>query len=362
MFSSKKHSITDEFLQELINQLTEAYMPMSLDFSYHEHKVAAIDKLRFILKHSSKSALQDRDFEPLLKCSLTLVYYFGMRVKLKSPQHFLRGFFIKRLFHKAEAAFKTTMDMLLPECSETTIKITLNFLAEVSLWSFESFAEQILDVLLFFDRGKITLFNMMLTDIHYVLFTKAVTRHRMKVFYNLLLSPHWVIENKKLLPFVIRLLEFFVYTISKDDGRSSAYKHLRKGFEVCLRRIFERVENAHRMLIITTMLNWFTMVNLNQENVLEFSMLLDHAANLYEVHLYSDSFGEGLIEYVLVSLVGSTIDTNSLVGCRLLLKFLDRQDNAQYLIVPTVFYQFSQVGFLQPSLTVRVLLLSILRT
>ncbi|KAJ8737024.1 hypothetical protein PYW07_000295 [Mythimna separata] len=85
------------------------------------------------------------------------------------------------------------------------------------------------------------------------------------------------------------------------------------------------------------------MVNLNQEDVLEFSTLLEHAADLYKVHAYSASFGEGLIEHVIVTLVGSTKATNSLLGCRLLLKFLDRQDNAQYLLVPTLFYEFSQI-------------------
>lgn len=350
MFSSKKHSLlSNEDLQDKINKLTDAYMPMNLDSSYHQTKVAAIKKLQFILKHSSRKVLQENDFKELLLCSLTLVYYFGMQIKLKTLKSWNPfSAFPKRLFQKAEVAFQTTMDMLLPERSETTIKITLNFFTDVCLWSFESFVEQILEVLLYFDRGKTTLFNMLLTDIHCVLFSdvKTVTRHRMRVFYNLLLSPNWIIDNKKLLPFVTRLLDFFAYTISKDDGRTAGSKYLRRGFEVCLRRIFERVENQHRMLIITTMLNWFSMVNLSQENVLEFSTLLDHAADLYEVHLYKDSFGDGLIEHVLVNLVGSTKATNSLVGCRLLLKFLDRQENAQYLIVPTLFYEFTQVCFI----------------
>lgn len=345
-FSKKKQNpLNDAELKRHINKL--AYMPINLDEKFHQNKVTVLKQLDFILKHTSKTALQKQDFEQLLVCSLTLVYYFGMRYKQKSIDScYVYRVSPRRLFRKAEKSFKTTMDMLLPECSEVTIKTTLNFFTEVSLWSIESLVEQILGVLLFFDRGKTTLFNMMLTDIHYVLFTdvKTETRHRMRVFYNLLLSPNWVIQNDKLLPFVTRLLDFFSLSISKDDGRSAAYAYLRKGFEVCLRRIFERVNNEHRMMIITTMLNWFSMVSLNQENVLEFSSLLENAAGSYEVHLYKDSFGEGLIEHVLVNLIGSTKATNSLVGCRLLLKFLDRQDNAQYLLVPTLFYEFSKVS------------------
>uniref|UniRef100_A0A2A4JBW2 Uncharacterized protein n=1 Tax=Heliothis virescens TaxID=7102 RepID=A0A2A4JBW2_HELVI len=346
IFSSKKYgSLAGHELQMNINQLPSIYMPMNLDSKFHRSKVAAIKKLHFILEHCNRKVLQELDFEQLLLCALTLVYYFGMRIKLSrltSKAWFWCG---RRWFHKAELGFQTTMDMLLPECSEITIRITLKFFTDVSLWSFESFVEQILEVLLYFDRGKTTLFNLMLTDIHYVLFTdvKTVTRHRMRVFYNLLKSSNWVIDNRKLLPFVTRLLDFFAYSISKDDGKTSPYRYLRKGFEVCLRRIFERVENQHRMLIITTMLNWFSMVTMNQEDVLEFSTLLDHAAEFYKVYSYKDSFGEGLIEHVLVNLVGSSNATNSLVGCRLLLKFIDREKNSQYLIVPTLFYEFSQV-------------------
>lgn len=331
-------------IQENINLLTRLYKPMDLDSAYYQRKVSAIKKMNYILKHCCRKDLQERDFDDLLLCALTMVYYFGMRLKLSRLTSKYWYWCGRRQFLKAEAAFQKTMDMLLPECSEFTIKITLKFFTDVSLWSFESFVGQILEVVLYFNRGKTTLFNLMLTDIHYVLFSDVKSaRHRMRVFYELLKSSSWVIDKQKLLPFVTRLLDFFAYSISKGDGRTSAYRYLRKGFEVCLRRIFERVENQHRLLIITTMLNWFSMVNMNQEDVLEFSTLLEHAAQFYEVYSYKDSFGEGLIEHVLVNLVGSPNATYSLVGCRLLLKFLDRQDNSQYLIVPTIFYEFSQV-------------------
>ena len=342
----KRYSLHGADLQALINRLHPAYKPMNLDANYHQKKVEAIKRLDFILRHSSRTHLQERDFEELLLCSLTLVYYFGMRIKLKTTKScFIFRSSSRRLFQRAEAAFQTTMDMLLPERSQRTIKTTLNFFTDVSLWSVESLVEQIFGVVLFFDRGKTTLYNMMLTDIHYVLLTdvKNETRHRMRVFYNLLLNPHWVVETENLLPFITRLLNFFALSISKDDGRSAAYVYLRKGFEVCLRRIFERVDNEHRMLIITTMLNWFSMVDLSPENVLEFSTLLDHAAAFYTVRLYKDSFGEELMDHVLVNLIGSSKATNSLVGCRLLLKFFDRQKNAQYLLVPTLFYEFTKV-------------------
>ena len=343
MFTSKENYLLSEGdLQEYINQLISLYMPTNLDDSYHQNKVTAIKRIHFIIKHSSRFALQKLQFEQLLVCALTLVYYFGMRIKLKMLRSwYLWGISRWRHFQKAEAALKLTMNMLLPECSATSIKVTLNFFTEVSLWSFESFVEQILELLLYFDRGKMTLFNMMLTDIYYVLHEKTPTRHRMRVFYNLLLSPYWIIDENKLLPFVTRLLDFFAYIGSQDDSTSARY--VSKGFEVCLSRIFERVENRHRMLIISRMLNWFSMINLDKEHVLEFSTLLDHAAELYEVQLYSASLEEGLIEHVLVNLVGSTIALNSLVGCRLLLKFLDRQRNAQYLLVPRLFYEYSQV-------------------
>lgn len=342
--SSKPKMLLPQDLQEKIYLLSNLYKPTDLDSANYQNKVNAIKKLDCILKHCTRRDLQESDFKELLLCSLTLVYYFGMRLKLSRLTSKYWYWCGKRQFLKAESVFQKTMDMLLPECSEMTIKITLKFFTDVSLWNFESFVGQILEVVLYFNRGMTILFNLMLTDIHYVLFTDVKSaRHRMRVFYELLKSSNWVIDKQKLLPFVTRLLDFFAYSISRNDSKASVYRYLRKGFEVCLRRIFERVENSHRLMIITTMLNWFSMVNMNHEDVLEFSSLLDHAARFYHVNSYKESFSEGLIEHVLIELVGSPNVTYSLVGCRLLSTFLDRQHNSEFLIIPTIYYEFSQV-------------------
>lgn len=344
MLRSQVQFLRGADLQEKINELHTFYMPMNLNSAHYSSKVTAIKKLNFILKRCRRRSLQDCDYEELLNCTLTLVYYFGMRLKLSRLTSKYWYWCGMRTFHKAEAAFQNTMDMLLPERCDATIRITLNFFTHVALWPFESFVGQILEVVLYFNRGKTTLFNLMLTDIHYVLFSDVKSaRHRMRVLYEMLNSSNWVIDKQKLLPFVTRLLDFFAHSIAKDGNKISTYKYLRKGFEVCLRRIFERVENQHRLLIVTTMLNWFSMVNMSNQDVLEFSSLLYHVANYYNVGIYNESFGEGLIEHILSQLVASTDSTNSLVGCRLLQIFLDRQKNTPYLSVPTLFYEFSQV-------------------
>ncbi|XP_059055304.1 uncharacterized protein LOC131849284 [Achroia grisella] len=331
-------------LQEKINQLHHVYMPMDLNTAFHQSKVLAIDKLMYILRHCTRQDLQEAEFKELLLCALTLVYYFGMRLKLSRLTSRYRYWCGKRMFHKVEEAFQKTMDFLQPERSDPTIKITLNFFTEVALWPFENFVGQVLEVVLYFNRGKTTLFNLMLTDIHYAMFCDIKSaRHRIRVLYELLKSSNWIIEKQKLLPFITRLLDFFAYSIAKGDNRIIVYTYLRKGFEVCLRRIFERAENNQRLIIITTMLNWFSMVNMNDDDVLEFSCLLDHAAELYTVGAYSESFREGLVDHVLSNLVSSPNSIYSLVGCRLLERFLDRQNNSCYLIVPTIYYEFSQV-------------------
>ncbi|KAM3968444.1 uncharacterized protein ACR2FA_004233 [Aphomia sociella] len=342
--SNRNRALQGTDLQENINQLHHVFLPMDLNAAFHKSKVIAIKKLKYILRNCTRCHLQEAEFEDLLLCALTLVYYFGMRLKLSRLTSRFRYWCGKRLFHKAEAAFQKTMDLLQPERSEKTIKITLNFFSQVALWPFESFIGQVLEVVLYFNRGKTTLFNLMLTDIHYVLFSDIISaRHRMRVLYELLKSENWIIDKHKLLPFITQLLDFFAYSIAKGDNKIVAYTYLRKGFEVCLRRIFERAENNDRLTIITTMLNWFSMVNMNDNDVLEFSSLLDHAAELYKVGAYSDSFREGLIDHVLSNLVGSSNSTYSLVGCRLLERFLDRQNNSSYLVLPIIYYEFSQV-------------------
>lgn len=351
MFSRRtKYSLKDTELRNRILSLPQLYTPMDLNPAFDKSKKTSIKKLDYILKHTSRKALQETDFSELVFCSLTTLYYFGMRLKITRLTSRFCYWWGKRNFLKAEATFQKTMDQLLPERNEIVIKLTLVFFTNVSLWPYESFVRQILEIILFFNTGKMTLFNIMLTDIHYVLFSNVKSaRHRMRILYELLKSSNLVTDKQKLLPFITRLLDFFAHSITKDSNKASAYRYLRKGFEVCIQRILERVENRQRLNIITTMLNWFSMVNMNDDDVLEFSLLLDRATELYEVESYNESFSDGLFNHVLRNLVGSNNAVHSLIGCRVLQRFLDRKSNMQYLVTPTLFYEFSQVNDSQMS-------------
>lgn len=333
-------------LQDKINQLQQYYMPVDLNSKNNSKKLRAIKNLNHILNHTNRKCLQDSEFKEILLCSLTLVYYFGMRLKLKTLTSRYWNWCEKRNFHKAEAAFQKTMNLLHPERSEATIKITLKFFSDIDLWPYESFVGQILEVVLFYNRGRTTIYNIILTDIHYVLFHDVKSaRHRMRILYVLLNSDNWIISKEKLLPFVTRLLDFFSYSITKGKNYVQEYVYLKKGFEVCLRRIFERVINEHRFMIISTMLNWFSMKNtINDDDTLEFASLLDHAASLYKVRSYASSFHENVVGHVICDLIGSTNALHSLIGSRLLQRLLDRQNNAPFLLMPTLYYEFSQVN------------------
>lgn len=334
-------------LQDKISRLRHLYQPVDLNEVFYNSKVNAIKRLDSILKHTTRKTLQESDFDELLLCALTAVYFFGMRLRIKRlTSKYARHWFPKRDFLKAESVFQKTLDMLLPERSEDTVRVALRFFTDTSLWPFESFVTQILELVLYFNKAKMTLFNLLLTDIHSALFSDVKSsRHRMRVLYELLNSSNWVIDKSKLLPFVTRLLDFFAHSLSsKTESKVAAYTYLRKGFEVCLRRIFERAENSVRLIIITTMLNWFTMVHISEDDVLEFSALLDRAAQLYKVVSFSDSYNEGLINHILRHLVSSDNSLYSLTGFRLLQRLLDRQSNSEYLLNPTIYYEFSRVG------------------
>ncbi|XP_032527499.1 uncharacterized protein LOC116777858 [Danaus plexippus] len=330
-------------LQEKINKLHYLYQPIDLNYIFHESKMRAIKSMKSIIKESNRRSIQECDYSDLLICSLTLVYYFGMRLKINMLK---RRFWIKcdkKLFHRAESAFQDTLNVLQPECSEKTIRITLDFFSNIPLWPYENFVTQILEVILYYSRGRITLFNLMLTDIHCVVFSDVKSaRHRMRVLYELLRSDNWIINKQKLLPFITRLLDFFTCSIAKGTEGVVIYRYLKKGFEVCLRRIFERTENRCRLIIITTMLNWFSMAHMDNDEVLEFSSLIEQAAQLYQVGQYSESFQEHVFSDVLANFVGSSNGVYSLVGCRLMVRFLDRHCNAAYLSMPAIYYEFSQ--------------------
>lgn len=267
-----------------INDLTDFYLPMDLNHAFENNKRIALKRLTSILTRTKREYLQEAKTETLLHCSLTLLYYFGMRIKVSKLTSKYWNWCSQRQFVKSESAFQKTMDCLLPERFAITIRIILQFFADVHLWPYETFVCQILEIVLYYSRGGIALFNMVLTDLHVVLAGDVTNaRHRMRVLYELLKSDNWIIDKQRLLPFVTRLLDFFAYSITKGDSKMSGYRYLKKGFEVCLRRIFERAENQHRLTIIITMLNWFSMVVMNDDNVLDFSLLLEYAAELYQV-------------------------------------------------------------------------------
>lgn len=333
-------------LQEKIDVLHHMYMPLDLNPAFNNKKMRSIQKLDFILRNISRADLQASVYGEVLVCALTVVYYFGMRLKLNKQTSKYGIWFEKRQFLKAEDAFQRTMVLLNPECCEATTKITLQFFTAVALWPFESFVGQILEVIIYLNRGKMIPFNLLLTDMHYALFTDVTSaRHRMRVLYDLLNSYNWILDKQTLLPFITRLLDYFAYSL-KNGAKQTTYKYLREGFEVCLRRIFERASNRDRLTILTTVLNWFSMVSMTDDDVLQFSLVLDRAAELYQVGTYADSFNEGLINYILKNLVGSSNALYSLIGCRLLQRFLDRKSNGSFFEVPAIYYEFSQVRYI----------------
>lgn len=347
MFSrTKKATFERGELQDRINLLCHFYKPVDLNEGFYRSKVKAIKKLDYILKYTFRENLQESDFEGLLTCALTVVYFFGMRLRIKILSNkYTRLCCPNRDFRKADAVFQKTLDMLLPERSEDTIRITLSFFTDASLWPFESFVTQILELVLYYNKTKMNILNLLLTDIHYVLFTDVKgARHRMRVLYELLNTTDWVVEKSKLLPFVTRLLDLFANGLGKRESKLYVYKYLRKGFEVCLRRIFERAANSDRLMIVTTMLNWFSMVHLGEDDILEFSSLLDRAAQVYKVSAYADSFSEGFINHILRDLVNSDHSLRSFIGCRLLERFFDRNANSGNLTSPTIYYEFTQVS------------------
>lgn len=347
LFTSNQKVLESAHLNGRISELLQYYSPVSLNPIYQGNKIKAMKKAQFILAHTNREGLQNTNYQELLRCSLTLVYYFGMRLKMGRRGSRCWNWHGHWHFKRSEQIFHKTMGMLLPERSDDIISIIFEFITEASLWPYESFVQQLFEIVLYYGQGKSTLFHLMLSDIHRVLFNDIVSaRHRTRVLYELLQSENWIIDRHKLLPLIIRFLNFFACSISKSEGEFPAYRHLRKGFEVCLRRIFERAENDHKLTIIATMLNWFYVVNLADDDVFQFSSLLDYVARLYQVKTYSESFCEGLFDHVLKNLVGSPNALYSLVGSRLLIRFLDRQINAQYLSTPAIYYDFSQVIFL----------------
>ncbi|XP_048006613.1 protein EFR3 homolog cmp44E-like isoform X2 [Leguminivora glycinivorella] len=151
-----------------------------------------------------------------------------------------------------------------------------------------------------------------------------------------------MLETPKLLSLIKRLLNYYTNDIVDSNNKLVVNYKLRKGFEVCLRQIFERVTNQHRIEIIYTMLDWFSSLDKDHEDLLELSSLVQYAAELYEVGLFSDHLPEHLMIRLLDSFVGSTNPSHCLVGCRLVQHFLDRQLNAQYLVEPKLYYEITE--------------------
>ncbi|XP_063373787.1 uncharacterized protein LOC134661587 [Cydia amplana] len=334
---------TEEELENKIIQLKDLYSPIDLNPTFHNNKIQCAKKLNAILDRVNRQDLQKANTKEIVLCALTLIYYFSMRFKLSSStsKHFSR-WYSKRQFLKAETVFQKTMDKLLPECSEATTTIMLTFFTDVALWPFEKFIAQIFEIVLYFTRQTILVLNMILTDVQCVLCHDIEdARHRIRVIYELLKSEHLILETPKLISFIKRLLDYYTNDIVDSNNKLVVNFYLKRGFEVCLRQVFERVANQHRIEIISTMLDWFSSLNKEYDGILELSALVQYAAELYKVGLLSKYLPENLMIRVLDSFVGSTNPSHCLVGCRLVQHFLDRQLNAQYLAEPKLYYEIT---------------------
>ncbi|GJQ72295.1 putative transcription initiation factor TFIID subunit [Trypoxylus dichotomus] len=129
-----------------------------------------------------------------------------------------------------------------------------------------------------------------------------------------------------------------MYRDSVLPSDASDYTHLKKGLEVCIRRLLKNMHNDDLLKVIENMLTWTVHSEINDEALLDFGNVLEYAAMLHQSGLYRYSLTESIFSNILL-LIASENLLNSLLGHRVLQHMMDRRGNRQQFDTPRIFFQ-----------------------
>lgn len=214
-----------------------------------------------ITKQSPREVFHEipvEDITSLVKCSLILLQAYVANYKLK--RNCIEKVFNRRPFEKAKILFNSLIFNLIPEQSDIVLTSILNFLKIEQLWKVEFICSEILESLLACKFNPAKLFMKILNFIDEMIAAENFKEasHAISALYAIL-HPHYFSKMSAL--HLIPLLSMYYKSL---DPINNKYYISRRGFEVCLKRFFEMIEQDELVKLLTGKLNIFGGIFLSE--------------------------------------------------------------------------------------------------
>ncbi|XP_024944229.1 uncharacterized protein LOC107271217 [Cephus cinctus] len=330
--------INDARLSQHIQELRKTYFE-DIDVLNDPNNAAddVLHRIVLILKRTSREQLLKEGPTLLVPCSIKVLFHYEYGLPYKEG---LCDWKQRRHLKLAKESYYNLLRSFVPEKSKELVKVVIKTIHKGKLWLVEDFAYDLLWTLLELNVSGFTVVQRILNKLEMLDNDIPDARAIVRVLYELLNVYHWP-EDMKTIAVVERLLKLFHKSMVAADGNDPPYGSLRKGLEVCVRHILQRLPNDHLLVAIRHMCLWTMKNETNDETILDFGSTLEYAAFLHNSSSYEKTLTSEVFP-MLMHMIGSTNRLANLLGNRVLQYLLDRNNNKHQFDTPKIFFENTQ--------------------
>lgn len=323
-----------QFRQKI--QILEKHCALYLDSAIRAANMnikKSIKVLEQILTLTDRQVFQtapEYEIDSIIKCSLILVQSYVAHLKLTGNTLFYGS---NPSYTAAKKCFHNLAYKLLPECLDQMLNGIMKFLQNEHLWKVEFICSEILLVMLKCDAYPSVVLQKMLNYVENRIEHEDVkeARHVTRVLHDIMFKEHW----RKLLASDMSFLIHLYYASVQNRSTENKDFQMCRGFEICLRRLFEIIETGQLVDVIRTMVILTFNSPLTDEPMLTFGSSTEYAALCDTSRKITDL--PGVIEYLLVA-IASTSAVRSILACRILSRYIDQSRNYTEFSIPQIFF------------------------
>ena len=176
----------------------------------------------------------------------------------------------------------------------------------------------------------------LLDFIEQLLLNKEVpnARHVVRVLHSILTPNYWKNQSSE---DVKRLIELFHVGI-KNSPEHHQYFEIRRGFEMCLRKMFEVISKEELVQLIKYLIPLTLDYELTEIAMLDFGGVLEFATVCIRNLKISEVIQPKVMD-ILLDGIENGYKTKSSLACQILARLLDQNDNFDEFTEPKIFFQ-----------------------
>lgn len=298
-----------------------------------------INKLNDLVKRLHLYAMDSEERKNILLTGLYFAYFFWANLMITFGR---KGKQTRANYIHSKVVLKSLLQILVPYSQTEVLHVTSDFFYAFRLWTSLMYVRDMSQLLFICKVSNEEMFMMTCDHIEkYVAKDVNLSKQLLHITYDILKHRNlFHLENVEYLSFVVRLRDMFRSSMSSEIQN---YGLLRRGINVCLRQVCHQLRYNDLLIFISRMIDSVYVAKLTEDDILQFATILEYAANLHSTNKLSDLEMEDVFKNTL-ELMCSQNSFLSLLGCRLLQYLLDRHGNKKKLVVPMVFFAYSELG------------------